>query len=368
MPGAYIHLPFCSAKCDYCDFFSLVIPEALRARVLDVLQHEIARWQPGEIGSIYLGGGNPGLLTDRELIRLVQGVAQAWQVLPGTEWTVEMRPESVTRERLDLLRGLGITRVSVGIQSLCAAEREALGRGGTDAEVRAALTTLAAHWDNWNLDLIYGIPRQTLASWEETLAAAERYRPPHLSLYDLTLGEGTLLARRVDEGSVQLPSEDETVLMLQHAQERLAASGYEQYEVSNWSLPGYTCRHNLNYWQGGDYLGAGPGAVSTWQGKRWRRTQDLATYLATDGEAREDEEELDAATRRREALLLGLRLSAGIDRTRFSREHGSDPVQQAAAAVARWQAAGALAYDEARLWVTAQGMRWNAAIIADLLD
>ncbi|HNW93013.1 MAG TPA: radical SAM family heme chaperone HemW [bacterium] len=366
--GAYVHIPFCAAKCDYCDFFSVVVPDAVRRQVLAVMLDEIGQWQDREVGTVYIGGGNPGLLTDSELIRLVTVINQAWRVPPKAEWTIEMRPETVTRARCDLLRGLGITRISVGVQSFLDTERAALGRGGNDGDLRRALELLAAEWDNWNIDLIYGLPGQTPASWQESLVAARGYRPPHVSLYDLTLGEDTLLTRRVNEGSVLLPDEDDTVRMLRAAQETLAAGGYEQYEVSNWAQPGFRCRHNVNYWRGCDYIGIGPGAVSTWQGKRWRRCEDLAAYLASRGCAAEDEEIIDDAIRRREAVILGLRMADGIDRCEFSERFGSDPVLQFPAAVARWQQSGDLAYDDVRLWITAQGMRWSSAIIADLME
>ena len=156
--------------------------------------------------------------------------------------------------------------------------------------------------------------------------------------------------------------------MLQHAQAALATAGYEQYEISNWSQPGFRCLHNLNYWRGCDYLGIGPGAVSTWQGDRWRWSEDLAAYLASDGKAREETETLDEPTRRREAIMLGLRIADGIDRAAFATQYGIDPVVQASGAVARWQKSGDLAYDDARLWITPQGMRWSSSIIADLMD
>lgn len=368
MAGVYIHIPFCSAKCDYCDFFSVVVPDAVRRPVMTVLLEQIERMPVNDIATVYMGGGNPGLLSDCELIKIFETANRVWRLLPGVEWTVEMRPETVTRARLDLLRGLGVTRISVGVQSFNADERAALGRGGTNGDLRRTLELLGAEWPNWNLDLIYGIPGQDIGTWDASLSAARSYRPQHLSLYDLTLGEESPLARRVNEGSASLPTEEDTVLMLQHAQTAMAAAGYEQYEISNWSQTGFRCEHNLNYWRGCDYLGIGPGAVTTWHGDRWRWTEDLAAFLASKGTAREEVECLDEPTRRQEALMLGLRVADGIDRVEFATRFGIDPVIQAPGAVERWRKSGDLAFDELRLWITPQGMRWSNSIIADLLD
>ena len=331
----YIHIPYCQAKCPYCDFNSYAAqrwPEddyvaALRRELGHYAEH--APWRGGEIGTIFFGGGTPSLFAPQSIEAVLAEVARLWRLAADVETTLEANPGTINLERLRGFRAAGINRMSFGVQSFAAHHLRTLGRIHSADEAGAAIELAgAAQFDNVSLDLIYALPQQTLSEWEDDLARACGLQPAHISAYNLTYEEGTPFHQWRSAGQLrQLPEEVE-VAMFTCATERLGAAGYEQYEISNYARAGRACRHNLNYWRGGLYLGVGAGAhsyaratgVDEHYGRRWSNEKNPIDYrrrVTELGHARSFEETLDARQARGEFVFLVLRCSEGLSGTAF---------------------------------------------------
>lgn len=319
--GLYIHVPFCIRKCRYCDFPSRALggDRAAVAGYLRALARE-AETRRDEfqrpVHSVYIGGGTPTVLSPAELGRLWDEVIAPFPLAPEAEISLEANPGTLTAEHVAVLAELPVTRVSLGAQSFDADELVMLGRIHTPAEVEESVAQLrAAGIPGLNLDLIYGLPGQTVAGWEATLRRALALRPDHLSCYSLICEEETPLSLDIAAGILSLPGEEDEADMASLAAELPAAHGLGPYEVSNAARPGAECRHNLGYWQGRDYLGLGPAAVSAIGGLRWRNEEDVGVYtghVAHGGTAVGYAERLSAPARLLEQVMLGLRLREGF--------------------------------------------------------
>jgi oxygen-independent coproporphyrinogen-3 oxidase len=315
----YVHIPFCRCRCAYCDFASEPLDPLARAgtleRYVEALGQELVE-RPGVGGdagrfeTIYLGGGTPTVLPRDLLGGLVRGLAARLE--EGGEFTVEANPGTIDVPLLTDLAEVGVTRLSLGVQSFAPALREALGRRVTQSEVGEALSAVAtAGWREWNLDLVFGIPGQTWRMAEADLEAAVAAGPPHISLYDLTYTAA--FAKRVEATLGAGARRAAGAVAERHYAEAVAhleGAGYRRYEVSNFALPGHGCRHNLAYWRGEDYLGIGAGAVSTVGAERRTNPKTVEDYLA--GRAPHVEPLADT-TRLWEKAMLGLRTSGGVD-------------------------------------------------------
>lgn len=316
--GLYVHVPFCRRKCPYCDFFSEtelgLIPEWLTA-----LGQEMTWYRDFApvFDTLYLGGGTPSLLAPEELAALWKGVFQNFQISSDAEITLEANPDDLTREKLGIYRDLGINRLSLGVQSFADKELAFLGRRHDAARNFKALAwAREAGFANLSLDLIYGLPGQTLQEWEKNLSQALDFQPEHLSCYQLTLAPGTLLARRQSQGRFRpLPEEAEREFFLFTA-EFLEDRDYWHYEVSNFARSAAYCsRHNLKYWRHLPYLGLGPGAHSFKGKRRWWNLESVKGYCqALRGGNRPvaGEETLTPEQLQLEALFLGLRTRHGV--------------------------------------------------------
>jgi oxygen-independent coproporphyrinogen-3 oxidase len=323
--GLYIHVPFCLSRCDFCAFYLQVYRGDRAFTYLQALNREIKLH--GSLGtlagqpltSVYFGGGTPTTLRPRELAGILETVRRTFGITPGAEVTVEAHPDTVTRDGVRVLADAGLTRLSVGVQSLATEELTQLGRH-TDGEAvrRAVQNARRAGIRNINLDLMYGLPGQSPAAWSRTLEEALALDPTHLSCYALTIEERTALGHAVRRGVREEPDPDLLNLMEHCTASRLAGAGFERYEISNYSRPGYVCRHNLLYWQAEDYLGLGPSAQSYVSGRRFGILPDLSAYareLAAGRLPLTDEEEVGPVQRAREAVVFGLRLTGGIEAT-----------------------------------------------------
>jgi oxygen-independent coproporphyrinogen-3 oxidase len=328
--GLYVHVPFCLAKCVYCDFVSYPYEERSAERYLRALDAEIDLWS-GKLGetavkSIYVGGGTPTCLGGRALSRLLRALRNRFSVLPGAEVTVEINPETAAAEMLEALLHEGVNRLSVGMQTADDALLRFLGRRHTAEEAAAmVITARRAGFDNVNLDLIFGIPGQDLPCWERTLGEAVALEPEHLSAYGLEIHHETPLGAAVAGGSVVPCREEEERAMYLRVIDFLSAHGYAHYEISNFARPGKESRHNRLYWEGEPYLGLGPAAHSYLDGCRWSNAADLSVYcenldghrLPVTGEVALNEEDEMA-----EAMFMGLRLIEGISCARFAARFG----------------------------------------------
>lgn len=332
--GLYIHIPFCPYKCDYCDFVAVAGgPRVSRWRSAypDLVRAEAAFWQqrlrPEPPVSAFYGGGTPTMLPPAELARLHRDLAATFALPVDAEVTVECNPGTVDADGLRLLRQAGINRLSLGLQSARDALLAAHGRHHTWQQFRDAFVAArAAGFANVAVDLMCGLPGQTLEDVQGTVQAVLALGPTHLSIYGLQVEEGTVLARRVARQPALVPPDELVVAELTEVREMLTQVGFEHYEVSNFALPGRRCRHNLLYWRNYDYLGLGIGAHSHWQGRRWANTARLAVYRDAVGGGREgwvgEREDPDPVRERGDAAFLELRLLEGIDLERYATRFG----------------------------------------------
>jgi len=330
--GLYIHIPFCRSLCHYCDFPRRAYDPEMAQKFVKALLVEARRRaerplaRRSVVDTIYMGGGTPTCLPPRLLKRIVKAIFDCFEVLPDAEFTVEANPESATYDLLSALRGMGVNRISIGAQTFDPRILRTIGRAHAPEDIgRAVEDARRAGFENVNLDLIYGLPGQTLKGFLLDLERALSLRPQHLSLYALSLHKGTPLHRRVLRGEVRLPSEEETADMFEAARERLKRAGFVHYEISNFSLPGFECKHNLKYWLGEPFLGLGPGAWSFLNGWRRGNVADVSEYVRLLGEGREPLSEAQRPPRLRRAselLILGLRLVQGFDLRRLNRRYG----------------------------------------------
>ncbi|MCI4398288.1 MAG: radical SAM family heme chaperone HemW, partial [Acidobacteria bacterium] len=283
--GLYIHVPFCASLCSYCDFCRVAldgaVPEWFATYILK--EGDIYREPcPVELDSIYFGGGTPSLLALSEMARLCEGLRGIFHWMPDAEVTLEANPETVTAESLAAWRGAGVTRLSIGAQSFDETELRALGRRATPEDVRRAVRLAAqAGFSRLSLDLMLGIPGQTVASLSRTLDEAEAMPLDHLSAYMLDLHEKTGLYARVLSGQVSVPGEDDVAELYDRLCERLETAGFAHYEVSNFARPKGECRHNLRYWRQGDYIGIGPSAHGCFRGVRTKNPGSIEEWRAS---------------------------------------------------------------------------------------
>ena len=316
--GLYCHVPFCKTTCDFCAFYQ----EKPRGDAVDRYLKGVAGElrllglpsdsERGEL--LFWGGGTPGLLAPRDLERLGQTVLQSSSV--PQEWTVEMAPSTVTEEKVQVLRDLGVTRISLGVQSFDSRHLEALGRQDSLRQTyRAYERVCSGGFDNINIDLIFGAPGQQLADWRKDLAAALALEPTHISTYCLTFEEDTALWLKLARGQVQR-NVDQEASFYEMTWEVLQAAGFEQYEVSNFARPGYECLHNINIWRMGQWVGLGPSAASQFEGWRFTNPASLDDWLRGIKQGhlqRMEVHEVSHAILVADALIFGLRMNEGVD-------------------------------------------------------
>lgn len=375
-PGfaVYVHWPFCQSKCPYCDFNSHVRPGGIdEARFLKAylaeLDHMAALTGPREAASVFFGGGTPSLMSPATADAIVERIARNWTLPESAEITLEANPTSVEAKRFAGFRAAGVNRVSLGVQALDDAALRALGRRHSAQEALDALATARAAFPRLSFDMIYARPGQTVAAWEDELAAALEYAPGHLSLYQLTIEPGTAFADLYRAGKLSIPDEETAGALYETTQALTDAAGLPAYEISNHARPGEECRHNLVYWRMGDYAGVGPGAHGRLTTSGGRRA--LATVCAPEawrervearGHGLETEATVEPRERADEMLLMGLRLAEGVDLARYA----------AAGGVLRedrldWLAGeGLLVREEGRLRATRRGWLLLDSIIAEL--
>ena len=348
--GLYIHIPFCKTKCPYCDFNTYQGIENLMGPYLQTLTTELGLWgrvlRNPSVNTIFLGGGTPSYLPAGHIGRILEEAGSAFDIGPEAEITIEANPGDLDSKACHQLLSQGVNRLSIGVQSLDNGLLNLLGRRHDAAQaVEAFHTARDAGFSNVNLDLMYGLPRQSLSQWQDTVESLVSLSPAHISLYCLTLEEGTPLHRWVRQGKLPEPDPDLAADMYQYARKSLADSGYHHYEISNWSLPGLPARHNLGYWLNRPYLGVGPGAHSHIRNYRFWDVASPNTYMLrvkkwedskpqpfdslSEGELDTvspvaDREYIGLDTACAETMFLGLRLLEGMDLEQASAQVGAD--------------------------------------------
>ena len=324
--GIYLHVPFCSVRCGYCDFNTYTLTElgadgASVATFADAAVRELrfageVLGSAGPVDTVFIGGGTPTMLAPEDLVRMVDGVREVFGLAEAAEVTTEANPDSVTPEGLARLAEGGFTRVSVGMQSAVPHVLRVLERTHQPANVALAVEAARAAGLHTSVDLIYGTPGESLDDWRASLDAAVGLEPDHISAYALVVEEGTRLAAQVRRGHVPAPEDDDEAAKYEVADEVLRSAGYEWYEVSNWArTPGARCRHNEGYWDDGNWWGVGPGAHSHVGGVRWwnvKHPNAYAARLASGVSPAAGRETLTAEQRHDERVLLGVRLAEGL--------------------------------------------------------
>ncbi|WP_461373950.1 radical SAM family heme chaperone HemW [Candidatus Aquicultor sp.] len=325
-----MHIPFCKQKCKYCDFNSYAGLSAVHESYVDALLAEIAS-QAGRYGafgtveSIYIGGGTPTLLEPSCIASILSLLKERFAITSDAEISIEANPETVTYEKLAALRESGVNRLSVGFQSLDDDLLALLGRKHSAQQaVDVLYAARRAGFDNINIDLIFGVPGQTLANWALNLEQVATLEPEHLSCYGLTIEPGTVLEHEIAKGVLKAPEEDMQADMFVYTMESLSEAGYSHYEISNYARPGKECRHNLVYWDNGDYIGFGAGAHSRMGNKRFANTAQPAEYITTVGTDLFKPEEIDLSIDddMSETLFLGLRKMEGVNLEAFAARFG----------------------------------------------
>ena len=378
--GVYLHVPFCTTRCGYCDFNTYTAdelgsdPGASRASWAEaaIAELRLARTVLGaadvKAATVFVGGGTPTLLPPDDLGRVLRAVADEFGLEPGAEVTTEANPESVTPRSLDALRAAGFTRISLGMQSALPHVLAVLDRVHTPGRpVEAVAEAKGAGFDHVNLDLIYGTPGESLRDWQQSVSTAIDAGPDHVSAYALIVEEGTRLAARIRRGELPMPDDDDQADKYELADDLLSGAGFAWYEVSNWATSEEArSAHNRLYWTGGDWWGVGPGAHSHVGGTRWWNVKHPAAWarrLMAGRSPAHAREVLDAETRRVERVLLETRLADGLD-ARILGRNGR-------IATARLAAEGLLAresLDAGRVVLTCRGRLLADAVVRDLVD
>lgn len=329
MLGFYIHIPFCARQCPYCDFaihvgadaaFRAAYIKVLRCEIANALREQKEHEPQSQLTSIYLGGGTPTELDEADLAGLLQLISGHIEIAPQAEITIEANPENLTLEKLKLLRRAGFNRLSLGAQSFEESALQILGRRHAAADIeRVVAQAREANWPHVSLDLIYAVPGQSRAAWQQTLQRAVQLQLDHISCYSLTIESGTPFARRVEKGRLVPVEDDIQADFMSDAMEILGEAGLLRYEVSNYARRGAESQHNLNYWRGGNYLAAGCGAHGHRVGHRYWNERSATLYIQQmqfGGTARQGEEFLTPSERLSELVLLGLRLREGLNLNR----------------------------------------------------
>ncbi len=362
--GIYVHIPFCAAICNYCNFNRSLHDAALRPRYVDALIADIRRSADPSIhaDTIFFGGGTPSLLEPPELARIIEACHDSFHLDPASEITVEANPESSTQDKLAAFRDAGANRLSFGVQSFHNAELKRLGRlHSSDAAAQAVRAARAAGYDNLSLDLMMWLPGQSTAEWLASVDALIALEPDHASLYLLEIYPNAPLRDEMARSGWSVAPDEDAAAMYVEGLERLDRAGFEQYEISNVARPASRrSRHNLKYWQEGNWLAFGTGAHATFRGQRWRTvtaTEDYIGRVTAGADTRLDLRTLDRTEQLEEALFMGLRLTEGLDLPSLHLHHGIDIWTRYGQDLTPYVTAGLLVHEPGRrLALTRNGM------------
>lgn len=374
MLGLYLHIPFCASICSYCNFNRGLLEPDLKRNYVQALIAEIRAGLVAsrEVDTIFLGGGTPSLLEPSEIAALINACRDTFDVQPGTEITLETNPETVTPRRLEEFRAAGVNRVSFGVQSFEEAELQKLGRVHSAERARQAVRDArSAGFTNVSFDLMLWLPGQTFAGWLRTVDESIALAPDHLSLYLLELYPNAPLKEAMAREPWSQAPDDEAADMYLAGLERLDFAGFEQYEISNVARPGYWSRHNVKYWQSGDWWGFGCGAHSTVAGLRWHNVAGTREYIdrvQAGRDAAVDHRQLSPAERIEEALFTGLRLTTGIDCAAFHARYGVDPWHRYGNELKQYIDAGLVWRRDGRIGLSRPGMLVANEILATFVN
>jgi len=369
--GLYVHIPFCSSRCSYCDFATGLFQSELAERYVQGLINEISNSQyAGEVvDTIYFGGGTPSLLAPAQLERILASLYERFKIATGSEITLEINPGSATPEKLRAFRSLGINRASFGAQTFDDAELAKLGRSHNSADTLRTFAHLReAGFANVSFDLIAGLPGQTLEGWQRNIRQALGLAPEHLSFYLLEVHSGTPLAEHIRRGIQPQPDDDLAGVMYEWMLEQAVAAGYEHYEISNLCRPGFHSRHNVKYWTAAPYYGFGCSSHSyDGETRRWSNQRDVLKYVEmveSGAPAVVEEQQLSSTDVRAEAVFLGMRLMQGVDLRRYRESFGVDLRDEHADDLDRFCQAGLVELDGDSIRLTRTGALLSNEVFA----
>lgn len=365
--GIYVHIPFCLKKCNYCDFCSFAnLSSDVRARYVSALVKEIKAFKSEEhlaVDSIFFGGGTPSLLSPNEFKLIYAALSDTFNIMPSYEFTVEVNPKTVDKEKLEAFKACGVNRISIGMQSVNENELKKLGRVHNYSDfVDAFHLVRSVGFDNVNVDLMYGIPDQTKNTLTKTLSSLVKLSPEHISAYGLIIEEGTPFFEM--KNVLSLPSEDEECDMYDLVCSYLSDNGYRHYEISNYAKIGKESVHNLKYWRCGEYIGFGVSAYSYFRGMRFGNTDSLDEYLSENAKDYVSGEKADAAY---EYVMLGLRLAEGISLSEYKKRFGVDFLVGRDDKIREYTKRGYMTEQDGRLSLTEKGFYVSNTILTDLL-
>jgi len=375
--GLYLHVPFCRKKCGYCSFYSFPPLAVEIRRYLESVRlqmRQLARMpaiQALSFVTVFFGGGTPTTLSVKELAALLADCRQLFSFSGEAEITIEVNPGTIDAQGLQQLRRAGFNRLSIGIQSLDDRELRQLGRIHSSQEALATIQAARrAGFDNLSFDLMYGLPGQTASDWQETLDRALDLGPDHLSMYELTVEDDTPLFVQIHQGQSILPGEEEVLAMMAGIEAEIDRSPLARYEISNYAVAGRECRHNLNYWHNGLYLGLGPGAVSAYGGQRMTTPADFSAYcqrVAAGQEVWAEVEQLDTEAAFRETVIMGLRLLAGVSIEALRQRFGLGLTTYYGEILDRLLAQDLVAIWDGRFFLTRKGLPLANQVMAELV-
>ncbi len=332
----YFHVPFCSGKCTYCGFYSVPYNPALADKWLNALQQELASFlpQPSDPITIYFGGGTPSILPAHQLDRFLNMIRNSINTVKLQEWTIEANPGTLTPEKLKLLQEAGVNRISLGVQTMNDSILAQFKRRHTQSDTVSTINLLRdTGFDNFGLDLIAGLPAVSTSQWRRELEDIIAFQPRHISVYALSLEPDSALKDSVDRKQIILPDEDAQLDAIHLADDLLSAAGWLRYEISNYAQPGFECRHNLDFWRGGDYLGFGPAAASRSGLTRRTNLPDLSAYISTLSTCQPPPSETETLSHEKdikERIAFAFRLSEGVEMKRFSDPSATETLSQLA--------------------------------------
>ncbi len=377
----YIHIPFCEKKCNYCDFLSFKSDLGTMKSYVSQLKQELtvmsAECAAYTVSSVFVGGGTPSILPGYDIRDLINCVKNCYDLAPDAEITIESNPGSIMRHKLVEYRKAGINRLSIGLQSADNAELKLLGRIHSYEDfLKTYQAARMEGFDNINIDLINCIPMQSINTWRKTLRSVTMLKPEHISIYNLIIEPGTPFYEMSCEGVLMMPSEDEQTAIDEYTRSYMKRMGYDRYEFSNWAKPGRQCRHNMGYWQGVPYIGAGLGASSYFNGCRWKNSSDITEYLSCDMEGRGAEavyeqrkefKELSRADKMEEFMFLGLRCTKGVSEAVFFGRFGIEISKIYGTQLAKYVGLGLIEHTDGMYRLTERGMEVSNMVLSDFL-
>lgn len=361
--GLYVHIPFCIKKCKYCDFVSFTNSDY--EEYIDSLCNELDLWKGEIVDTVFIGGGTPTILPNKLIDKLFSHINKTFKIENNAEWTVEANPKTVDEEKLEIMRSLGVNRISLGVQSFNDRELKRIGRIHNSYEAIETADLISKYFKNYNIDLISALPEQTKESFMNTLNTAISLNPTHISCYSLILEEGTPLYKEHLLSPLNLPDEDTEREMYNSMIDFLDKGGYKQYEISNFAKSGFECRHNIKYWHCDDYIGTGVAAHSLIDGVRRENTTNLVNYI--NGNYCAKKSTLTQSDKIAEYIIMSFRLRCGIDEKDFENRFGKVFYEEYNNIIDRYIALGFIEKTECGFRLSMDGISVSNSILCEFV-